>query len=172
MKNTAFILVVLFSLGSFAAKAGIVNDGSMLKLGSEVVVSPDYPVNCESYNYKSVNRIFEIETRESDSLIVVSFKTAYGSCQYRETMGNVYIRIIGDAFYSLFAAYPAKGIINISNEDSTLGLVTLTFDKKRIFRKTSAASFAYSLVRNRDSEYRWTIKLTQLSDNTTFLQFE
>lgn len=84
----------------------------------------------------------------------------------------LFAKIIGDAFYGFFDEYPAKSVMSINPEDPTVGLVELTFDKKRVFKKTSVASFAYTMITHHDLEFRWTVKMTQLPDNTTLFQLQ
>ncbi|HEY8270535.1 MAG TPA: hypothetical protein VIG33_06570 [Pseudobdellovibrionaceae bacterium] len=167
--NRIFVLIALISFTAFSANAEEATEDIMQWTTSEVSVTPTRPGSCQSSAHVGVNRIFEVEIYENDSLILVSFKTEHGPCGHRETMNNPHVKIIGDAFYSLFDTYPAEGTIYVSNVNPALGLVNLTFDKKRIFKNSSVATFAYSLILDQGYEFRWNVKLTQLLDHTTLL---
>ncbi|MGZ3774491.1 MAG: hypothetical protein ACXVCY_11800 [Pseudobdellovibrionaceae bacterium] len=158
MKFIVLLFSILFSLNVFSE--------------TQAVITPERPGHCEDQN-SAVNKITDIAVKEDASTLKIHFRTSVIHCSegilQQLPLQDFSVKIIGNKYYSFFHTYPVKAEIK---ETSSEGSVTLTFNKKVIFKNTTTAGFLYTFVSLWEGyEYRWNLVLTKIDENNTFLQF-
>lgn len=171
MKNLLALVALIFSLSSFAQ--------------TRIEVTPLRPVSCRVANYPLVNWIYELKkVEENRQAVVYEFITQYGSCVNGEVVAtavseeNASVGVLQDDFLLPWQKEGAKG--EAQQISATELRVTLTFDKKILFKKKVLKTLTMSyrpgvkygpvyLIRNRiggletwqaDLQFPWKIELS------------
>jgi hypothetical protein len=132
MKKLVLFSLLLLSQLSFAAPKE-----------TDLRVEPWWPVYCEKNDYPYVNQRGPVEKLfEDESTVTFGFKTTAGSCEDHHFIAGTLSEqatVAADRDRLFEFKSPVKASVKLNSENEAY--VTLTFDKKVIFKKRSTESF-------------------------------
>jgi hypothetical protein len=157
MKLIQSFAVLLFTLVAAPAFANSTN----------IVVTPEDPVDCHAQDYPHVNWVYNIEKlSETNDQVVFQFSTKLGACVNHKVVPEVLhtdlvlVDFIQNNFLLPWQKDP--GSLSAAFMSPTELRVTLTFDKTRIFKTANREGFELTFYPYGafSSLYTWDIELT------------